>query len=345
MKRHLSPLVVVGFAIIVAACQPGSGGLGTLAPSSPSAAPPAGSGGPDVRPGSGSPGSGSPGSGASPSPSGGAPSTAPSTAASTPPPASQPPSGTTAPTGTTIVRAYFHLGGDVGSEGLVPVLREIPQTQAVARAAIEALLAGPAGRELMDGAGISTAIPDGTELLGVTIENGLATVDLSGEFASGGGSAGSMIRLAQVTYTLTQFPTVQGVNFRVDGRPVTVFGSEGIVLDGPVDRSDFTDQLPAIFADRPAWGASLENPGHLSGMANVFEAQFHVAILDSDGLPILDQPVMATCGTGCWGSFDVRLAYDVPEAQWGALRVYNRSAKDGSVELIRDYPVWLTPAP
>ena len=53
---------------------------------------------------------------------------------------------------------------------------------------------------------------------------------------------------------------------------------------------------------------------------------------------------MATCGTGCRGTFDVTLRYTVSKGQWGTLRVYDPSAKDGSPEDIRDYPVWLTPA-
>jgi hypothetical protein len=52
---------------------------------------------------------------------------------------------------------------------------------------------------------------------------------------------------------------------------------------------------------------------------------------------------MATCGTGCWGRFDATIGYSVGSAQMGTLRVYNRSARDGSPEAIRDYPVWLTP--
>ncbi len=347
MKPQHLPLVVLSLAAVLVACTPASGSLGTLAPSSPSAEPsiaPGVSDGPDATPGGGSPGpTTAPAQTSVVTPSR-APNTGPSAVPGTPLPSRRPSvaPATLAPTGTTLVRAYFHLGGDVGEAGLVPVLREVPKTQAVARAAMEALLAGPQGRELFDGAGISTAIEDGTELLGITIDGGIATVDLSGEFAAGGGSSQSFMRLAQVTYTLTQFPTVQRVAFRVDGRPVTVFGSAGIVLDGPVGRDDYTDQLPAIFVDRPAWGASLENPARVSGVANVFEAQFQVAILDTDGLPIVDEPVMASCGTGCWGTFDVTLGYDVPEPQWGTLRVYSLSARDGSPEMIRDYPVWLT---
>ena len=88
------------------------------------------------------------------------------------------------PSGTTIVRAYFWLGGGPGSAGLVATLREVPGTKAVATAAVNALLAGPTAGE--SAPPISTAVPDGTQLLGLTIEGGVATVNLSSEFASGG---------------------------------------------------------------------------------------------------------------------------------------------------------------
>ena len=151
-------------------------------------------------------------------------------------------------------------------------------------------------------------------------------------------------RLAQVVYTLTQFSTVRSVVFQIEGETVTVFGSEGIVLDGPVGRAQYYDQLPAIFVDRPAFGAALVNPGHVSGNADVFEATFRVAILGAAGKSLVDQQVMATCGTGCRGTFDVTISYTVAKGQWGTLRVYNPSAKDGTPEDIREYPVWLAPA-
>jgi hypothetical protein len=124
---------------------------------------------------------------------------------------------------------------------------------------------------------------------------------------------------------------------------VTVFGSEGIVLDGPVGRADFYDQLPSMFVDRPAYGAALGNPGRVSGSANVFEATFRMALLDASGATLVDRQVMATCGTGCRGTFDVTVPYTVGKAQWGTLRVYDPSEKDGTPQDIRDYPVWLTP--
>ena len=74
---------------------------------------------------------------------------------------------------------------------------------------------------------MSSAIPAGTRLLGLTIKDGVATVDLSSEFESGGGSASATIRLGQVVYTLTQFPTVKSVVFQIDGRTVTRLRQRG----------------------------------------------------------------------------------------------------------------------
>lgn len=242
-----------------------------------------------------------------------------------------------------LVRAYFVLGGPPGTPGLVAVLRAMPKSSAVATAAIEALLAGPTPDE-SDERGLTSAVPEGSRLLGLTIKDGLATIDLSSQYESGGGSASTFYRLGQVVYTLTQFSTVQSVVFQVEGRTVNVFGSEGLVLDGPVGRTEYADLLPSIFVDRPAYGAAIGNPARVAGSANVFEAAFRVTILDGAGRTIADQQAMATCGSGCRGTFDVTVRYDVPNAQWGTLRVWDGSPKDGSPENVREYPVWLVPA-
>jgi hypothetical protein len=168
-------------------------------------------------------------------------------------------------------------------------------------------------------------------------------------------------RLAQVVYTLTQFTTVDRVNFKLDGKPVKVlFGmpdpesgaSEAIAMDKPVTRATDRDHysyrdhfLPLIFVDRPAWGAALLNPDRVSGLANVDEAQFRIALLDRNDKVLVDVPVVASCGTGCWGQFDVTLSYDVSSAQWGTLRVWDISEYSGKPAAVREYPVYLRPAP
>lgn len=122
------------------------------------------------------------------------------------------------------------------------VTRTVPGTVDVATNAIEALIDGPTAAEIEDG--LATAIPADTLLLGVDIADGVATIDLSSEFEQGGGTFAMTSRLAQVVYTLTQFDTVDEVVFWIDGEVVTVFSGEGLLLDGPVDRSDYESALP-----------------------------------------------------------------------------------------------------
>jgi germination protein M len=218
---------------------------------------------------------------------------------------------------------------------------------------MKALLAGPSAKERAAEPPIVTFIPAGSKLLGIEISGGLATVDLSAEFASLSpddawdlGVYSLRGRLAQVVYTLTQFTTVDRVNFKLEGKPVTVFMSEEIVLNKPVTRATYRDHyLPLIFVDRPAWGAALLSPGRVTGLANVFEAQFRIALLDRNDKVLIDRPVMATVGTGTWGRFDVTLAYDVSTAQWGTLRVWDISEYSGRPVAVREYPVYLRPAP
>jgi hypothetical protein len=255
------------------------------------------------------------------------------------------------PAATTTVRIYLFQPDSAGGDAhLVPVTRTVPSTRAVATAAVRELLAGP----VADEPGLLTMIPAGSQLLGVTIDGwrgpagatppSVATVDLTGRFESGGGSASMLGRLAQLVYTVTQFPTVDSVRLRLDGQPVQSLGGEGVIVGAGLGRSDGTASLPPIFVDQPPWGGDFPSPGRVTGLANVFEAQFQLQVLDSGRHVLAEAPVRASCGTGCWGTFDVTVPYRVAAEQWGTLRVFDASPKDGSPIDVREYPVRLTPA-
>jgi hypothetical protein len=182
-----------------------------------------------------------------------------------------------------------------------------------------------------------TAIPQGIAARELTIgDDGTATITLPNAFFDAGGNPAQDQRYAQVAYTLTQFPEVRAVRFRAEAE----LGPE----PGPErTRPDYQDLLPALWVDDPAWGGALPSGGHVGGLANAFEAQFTLMLLDAGGRALIEMPVMASCGTGCWGSFGVEVEYTVTEAQWGTLRVFEPSAADGSPTHVLDYPVWLTP--
>jgi hypothetical protein len=133
-------------------------------------------------------------------------------------------------------------------------------------------------------------------------------------------------RLGQVVYTLTQFPTVQKVRFRLDGSPVNVFSSEGIVLDHPVGRSDYADLVPAIVVDQPAADDRVTSPVTVSGTANVFEANVTVEVLDAKAKVVGKTFTTASCGTGCRGTYSVDVTYKVAQEQRGTIVVHDDDA-------------------
>jgi Immunoglobulin-like domain of bacterial spore germination/Sporulation and spore germination len=221
--------------------------------------------------------------------------------------------------GTVHYKVWFHRG-----EQLFVVTRSQAATPRVGTAAMEALLDGPTSPER--DAGVGTQIPDGTQLLGLIVDEGIATVDLTSEYEAGGGTASMTMRLAQVVCTLDQFPTVEGVLFRLDGQPVDVLGGEGIVIDHPLRCRDYRDLLPVILVTSPTIGEGISNPVTVAGSANVFEANVTVEVLDSAGRVVGTSFTTATCGSGCRGTFSVTVSYDVPSSQRGEIVVHDDDA-------------------
>lgn len=98
-----------------------------------------------------------------------------------------------------------------------PRERVIAKTQAVARAAIELLLAGPTLEE--KSLGYFTSINPSAKLNSISIQAGKARVDFDAQLeqAVGGSCRVTAIR-AQIEDTLRQFPTVKEVVISVNGR-------------------------------------------------------------------------------------------------------------------------------
>lgn len=231
----------------------------------------------------------------------------------------------------------------VQGEKLVAAHRA-PQVKggAVLRAALTELFQGPNPFERS--VGLTSAVPAGTVLNDVALSAGTATVDVSRAYESGGGTLSMGLRLAQVVYTATQFPTVQRVVFRLDGQPVTVFSGEGIVIDHPATRAQFEELVPAILIDSPGIGETVRSgPLTIRGEANVFEAVLFVAVTDWDGRVVAEQRVMATSGTGTGGTFSVTVTTAQPMKGVGEVLAWSLSAKDGSRINVLEYPVHVQP--
>jgi germination protein M len=246
---------------------------------------------------------------------------------------------------------YFLMHDPRAIDFLVPVERMVPLTDDAATAAIRELLAGPTAVEQGGNylgrrgplAPLSTAIPSGTRLRSILVQNGVATIDLSGDFGSGGSQAA--FRQAQIVYTLTQFPTVNRVGFRLDGKPMNAIeGHEGTALAVPATRQRYFDQRRSVFVDQPAWRAAIGDTLLVTGETDR-DAEIRLALVDGATNSVLaEQTVEASChpcmAPDAWGRFEGRLRMPAgPRPSDLRLRIWEPPSTEGGSPTIVDYPV------
>jgi hypothetical protein len=217
-----------------------------------------------------------------------------------------------------------------------------------ATAALKALLGGPTSAEAA--AGLSSDIPAGTLLNGLSLDGGTATVDLSSHFSAPAANAVAARRVAEVVYTLTSFATIRRVAFLTDGEPLTEIpgdAAEGspdpLPLSGTQARTaPWTSLEPAIFVERPGVGAVLGSPFTLSGTAGVFEGTFKARLVDADGGEIASATIQASRGAPSRGRYRQTLSFTTTSAR-GTLTVYSQSMEDGSRQNEVRIPVTFSP--
>lgn len=137
-----------------------------------------------------------------------------------------------------VTKVYFSQGTD-GGEKLVGIGRQLPQGWSVERKlrlALNEWLDGPTRAEADQGLWLAAA--EGTRLLDVRVDDGMATVDLSGAFEPKGGAAATMNSLGQMIYTATDVPGISSVRVKVDGKAIDQFGGEGFDTSKPLTRAD-----------------------------------------------------------------------------------------------------------
>jgi germination protein M len=174
---------------------------------------------------------------------------------------------------------YRGSGGQLEAERVL-----VPRTQAVARAALTEL-----------GVGVDS----------LSIADGTATVALSPQPAG--------LSLAQVVFTLTEFPSVQRV--AIGGQTY--------------DRTALDRYAPPILIAEPQTGDTVRSPVRVHGSADTFEATFVVDVLDGAGKVVARRTVTATAGSGTRGSFDVSIPFAAAPGD-GTIDAYELSAENGS---------------
>ena len=116
------------------------------------------------------------------------------------------------------VTLYFRQGrGD--DAYLVPVVREVPVGADLASTAVDLLLKGPVRT---DSADLQPALPTTTRVRDFSVDDTIATVDLSAHVVSDAAQVGKrpeheLLALAAIANTLTEFPEVSRVAVTVEG--------------------------------------------------------------------------------------------------------------------------------
>lgn len=201
------------------------------------------------------------------------------------------------------VKVYFLRG-----ERLAIAHRQVAGP-AVLRGALDAVVAGPTADERA--AGLSTEVPSGTTLRDVSIADGQAIVDLTGDYQSGGGSLSMNARLAQVIFTATQFDAVDRVLFWLDGEPVQFFGGEGIALDEPQARMHVDRAFSGgIIIDTPVPGAVVRSPITVTGEGDLFEG-YSALWVWRDGEQVAGPFGVQAGAWGMWDEFETVITLDV----------------------------------
>lgn len=100
---------------------------------------------------------------------------------------------------------------------LVPVTRWIEKQQGIAKAALAGLTDSAINREELQYYGLYPVIPVNTDVLGINIKEGIATVDFDKNLLNFKDKASEKTMLTSVVYTLTSFKTISGVRFLVNG--------------------------------------------------------------------------------------------------------------------------------
>jgi hypothetical protein len=174
----------------------------------------------------------------------------------------------------------------------------------VAAAALAELTDGPRADE-QQALGLRTAVSPSTLFGDLTVKNGVASFTTASPLARSA--------LAQVVYTLTQFPTVKAVE--TGGKRYT--------------RADFEAETPQILVESPLPFETVTSPLKATGTANTFEATFEYDLFDPEARILKHNFVTATSGSGVRGTFEFTVPFEVDTAGLGKLVVYERSAANG----------------
>lgn len=126
-----------------------------------------------------------------------------------------------------------------GDGYLVPVMKRIPWEEGIAKVTLNNMTDSPELREVLSLTGLSPVIPAGTQVMGITIDEGtgLCKVDFSEDALNNESEKEEENFIKGVVYTLTEFSAIKEVQILIGGKtlPTLQYGSN---ISEPIARAD-----------------------------------------------------------------------------------------------------------
>ncbi|HHZ00627.1 MAG TPA: GerMN domain-containing protein, partial [Tissierellia bacterium] len=98
---------------------------------------------------------------------------------------------------------------------VVPVNTKIPWEEGIAKATLRSMIAGSETEKRIAQSGLHGVIPEGTEIRGISIKDGLCRVDFSKNILNTSSLEQEENMISAITYALTEFPTIDRVELLV----------------------------------------------------------------------------------------------------------------------------------
>jgi len=221
---------------------------------------------------------------------------------------------------------YVKITAD--DEYLVREVHQVPYTKEVIKAALEELInTDPATP------GAARVLPPDTKIRGISVQDGLATVDFSREVLHANvGASGEALGLQSIVNTITEFPGIQKVSFLVEGKldqeAKNWWGHVGLYLQ-PFFRDVSKVYEPAIWVTSPTPGQLVKTPLEVTGSARVFEATVSARLSDDSGKEMAVGFVTATQVAPGRSDFILSLSFQAGSPGKGIVEVFWQSPEDG----------------
>ncbi|OEF98285.1 GerMN domain-containing protein [Desulfuribacillus alkaliarsenatis] len=136
-------------------------------------------------------------------------------------------------TGSLELSIYFVDGNGL----VVPMGIQIPRSEGIAKETLRFMTKGGPVLSQIAGTSLEPVLPAGTEVIGMSINDGVAKIDFTKEFLNYQTKEHERQMIEAVVWTLTEFPTIESVHFMVEGHYIESMPVGGTSLEEPVSRT------------------------------------------------------------------------------------------------------------